>query len=346
MADCCLDEYTDHGHCGVLDPATGEVDNDATARALRRAGRGPGRRRRRRRGAQRDDGRPGGRHPRPRSTAAGHTETAVLAYAAKYASALYGPFRDAVDVTIAGGGDRRGLPAGPAQPARGPGRGRARRGRGSRHGHGQAGADLPRRARRRARAASTCPLAAYHVSGEYAMVKAAAAARLDRRPRRRPRAAHRGQAGRRRLRPHLLRRRGGRGARWLSRLPAPSSDAAPREASVRRAGAAGSSPAASTRRSARSARSAALPTSSPGARAPTCGTSTATGYIDFVQSYGASILGHAHPAVVAAVTDAAAARARPSARRPRARSCWPRPSAPGCPAASRCGWSPRGPRPP
>ena len=55
---------------------------------------------------------------------AGHTDVAILAYAAKYASALYGPFRDAVDVTIAGGGDRKALPAGLAQPPRGAGRGR------------------------------------------------------------------------------------------------------------------------------------------------------------------------------------------------------------------------------
>ena len=63
MADLCVDEYTDHGHCGML-TADGEVDNDATLEPLR-AGRGrPGRRRGRHRGAQRDDGRPGRRHPR------------------------------------------------------------------------------------------------------------------------------------------------------------------------------------------------------------------------------------------------------------------------------------------
>ena len=63
MADCCLDEYTDHGHCGVLTP-DGEVDNDATHRALRPRRRRPGRGRRPRRRAERDDGRPGRRHPR------------------------------------------------------------------------------------------------------------------------------------------------------------------------------------------------------------------------------------------------------------------------------------------
>ena len=82
---------------------------------------------------------------------------AILAYAAKYASALYGPFRDAVDGAIAGGGDRRATSR-TRQPARGAGRGRPRCGRGRRHRDGQAGADsldviaavrAVRRARRR-----------------------------------------------------------------------------------------------------------------------------------------------------------------------------------------------------
>ena len=63
MADCCLDEFTDHGHCGVVDPATGTVDNDATPPALRRAGPGPGGRRGRRHRPQRHDGRAGGGRP-------------------------------------------------------------------------------------------------------------------------------------------------------------------------------------------------------------------------------------------------------------------------------------------
>ena len=71
-----------------------------------------------------------------------------------------------------------------------------------------------------------------------------------------------------------------------------------------------------------------------------------TRYIDLVQSYGAVLLGHAHPAVTEAVATRPRRAARRSARRPRARSCWPRPSANGCPAASRCGWSPRAPRRP
>lgn len=100
MADLCLDEFTDHGHCGVLD-AAGLVDNDATleryasmAHAQARAG------------AQvlglsgMMDGQVG--HVRAALDAAGATDTLLLAYAAKYASAFYGPFRDAVESTLVG----------------------------------------------------------------------------------------------------------------------------------------------------------------------------------------------------------------------------------------------------
>ena len=106
MADCCLDEYTDHGHCGVL-TATGEVDNDATIVLYARAA-----------VAQADAGAhvvaPSGMMDgeveaiRQALDQSGHADVAILAYSAKYASALYGPFRDAVDVHIAGGGDRKG----------------------------------------------------------------------------------------------------------------------------------------------------------------------------------------------------------------------------------------------
>ena len=110
QADLCLDEFTDHGHCGVLTPA-GAVDNDATlvryAEMAARAG-GGGRPRRR---AQRHDGRPGRARPgRPRRR--GRDDVAVLAYAAKYASAFYGPFRDAVESQLEG--DRRTYQMDPA----------------------------------------------------------------------------------------------------------------------------------------------------------------------------------------------------------------------------------------
>lgn len=100
MADLCLDEFTDHGHCGVLD-ADGAVDNDATleryaemAVAQARAGAhvvGP---------SGMMDGQV--RVVRQGLDAAGHHDVAVLAYTAKYASAYYGPFREAVGSTLTG----------------------------------------------------------------------------------------------------------------------------------------------------------------------------------------------------------------------------------------------------
>ena len=100
MADLCLDEFTDHGHCGVLD-AQGGVDNDATldryaAMALAQA----------RAGAEvvglsgMMDGQVG--HVRSALDAAGFTDVVVLAYAAKYTSGLYGPFREAVNSSLVG----------------------------------------------------------------------------------------------------------------------------------------------------------------------------------------------------------------------------------------------------
>jgi porphobilinogen synthase len=105
MSDLCLDEYTTHGHCGVLD-ARGKVDNDRTlvryqllAQSLARAGV--------------DMVAPSGMMDhqvaaiREALDDADAAECGILAYSAKYASALYGPFREAVDVRIADGGDRR-----------------------------------------------------------------------------------------------------------------------------------------------------------------------------------------------------------------------------------------------
>ncbi|HWH34909.1 MAG TPA: porphobilinogen synthase [Acidimicrobiales bacterium] len=171
MADLCLDEYTDHGHCGVL-TATGEVDNDATlARYAEVAV------------AQAEAGvdvvAPSGMMDgqvgaiRTALEAGGHHQVAILAYAAKYASALYGPFREAVDVTIAGGGDRRSYQQDP---------------RNAREARAEVGLDVAEGADMvMVKPALACldiiaavaaevdvPVAAYHVSGEYAMVKAAA----------------------------------------------------------------------------------------------------------------------------------------------------------------------------
>ena len=171
IADLCVDEYTDHGHCGIVDES-GEVDNDATLELYEQIA-----------VAQADAGAdivaPSGMMDgqvmaiRDALDDVGHEMTAVLAYAAKYASALYGPFRDAVDVTIADGGDRKGY---------------QQDWRNSREALEEIRADVGEGADiimvkpalayldvlTRARAELDIPLAAYHVSGEYAMVKAAA----------------------------------------------------------------------------------------------------------------------------------------------------------------------------
>ena len=172
MADLCVDEYTDHGHCGLLDQ-NGSVDNDTTLELYVRAA-----------VAQADAGAavtaPSGMMDgqvaaiRTALDDAGHQQTAILAYAAKYASALYGPFRDAVDVEIADGGDRKGYQQDPPN---------AREAMVEVIGDVEQGADMvmvkPALAYldviAETRATVDVPVAAYHVSGEYAMVQAAAA---------------------------------------------------------------------------------------------------------------------------------------------------------------------------
>ena len=172
IADLCLDEYTDHGHCGVLTD-DGEVDNDATLELYQRvalaqaeAGAdmvGP---------SGMMDGQVGAiRQVLDRN---GHESLPIMAYSAKYASAEYGPFRDAVDVTITGGGNRKGYQQDPAN---------AREAMTEIELDIAEGADIimvkPALAYldviAAARARFDLPLAAYHVSGEYAMLKAAAA---------------------------------------------------------------------------------------------------------------------------------------------------------------------------
>ncbi len=172
MADCCLDEFTDHGHCGVLDPSTGDVDNDATLQLYARLAR-----------LQAESGAdvvaPSGMMDgqvgaiRAGLDDAGFGDTAILAYAAKFASALYGPFRDAAGVTIAGGGHRRSYQQDPAN---------------GREALAEVDLDVAEGADAvmvkpaltnldivaAVRARVEVPVAAYHVSGEYAMVKAAA----------------------------------------------------------------------------------------------------------------------------------------------------------------------------
>ena len=170
MADLCIDEYTDHGHCGVV-TITGEVDNDATLEIYAEAA-----------VAQADAGAdvvaPSGMMDgqvmviRDALDDQSFERVSILAYAAKYASGLYGPFRDAVDVTIAGGGDRKGY---------------QQDFRNGREAMEEIRADIAEGADMvmvkpavtyldliaRARMEVDVPLAAYHVSGEYSMIKAA-----------------------------------------------------------------------------------------------------------------------------------------------------------------------------
>jgi porphobilinogen synthase len=171
MADLCLDEYTDHGHCGVVDDR-GQVDNDATIDLYARVAIAQAE-------AGADVVAPSGMMDgqvaaiRDALDDSSFEQVAILAYGAKYASALYGPFREAVDVTIAGGGDRKAYQQDP---------------RNAREALEEIRADLAEGADvvmvkpavayldvlAAVRAEVDVPVAAYHVSGEYAMVKAAA----------------------------------------------------------------------------------------------------------------------------------------------------------------------------
>ena len=169
MADTCLDEFTSHGHCGVLD-ARGRVDNDATVDAYVRLA-----------VAQADAGAhvvgPSGMMDgqvlaiRSGLDQAGYADVSILAYAAKYASAFYGPFREAVGSSLRG--DRRTYQQDPAN---------------RREGLRETLLDLAEGADMvmvkpashyldvlaDVAAASDVPVAAYQVSGEYAMIAAAA----------------------------------------------------------------------------------------------------------------------------------------------------------------------------
>jgi porphobilinogen synthase len=173
MADLCLDEYTDHGHCGVLGPG-GEVLNDETLELYQKIATAQA-------GAGVDVVAPSGMMDgqvaaiRAALDGAGADQVAILAYSAKYASALYGPFRDAVDVTIAGGGDRRAY----QQDTRNRREALLEIAQDISEGAdmimvkpAMTSLDVLSAVRRRVQV----PLAAYHVSGEYAMVQAAAAA--------------------------------------------------------------------------------------------------------------------------------------------------------------------------
>ena len=172
MSDLCVDEYTSHGHCGVLNK-NGDVDNDATLdiycrAALAQASAGAH--------VVAPSGMMDGQVGAIRSAldGAGFSDVVIMAYSAKYASGLYGPFRDAVDVQIQGGGNRKGY----QQDWR-----NAREALREVHADIEQGADIvmvkPALSYldviSAVRAQVDVPVAAYHVSGEYAMIKAAAA---------------------------------------------------------------------------------------------------------------------------------------------------------------------------
>ena len=172
IADCCLDEYTDHGHCGVL-REDGSVDNDATLELYARIAVSQA-------AAGADMVAPSGMMDgqvgaiRSALDSAGFADTAILAYSAKYATVLYGPFREAADCAPRSG-DRRGY-----QMDTGNAREAVR----------EALLDVAEGADMvmvkpaltcldviaRVRAAVEVPLAAYNVSGEYAMISHAARA--------------------------------------------------------------------------------------------------------------------------------------------------------------------------
>lgn len=172
MADLCVDEYTSHGHCGIIDDK-GCVDNDATLEvyvkaALAQAAAGAH--------VVAPSGMMDGQVAAIRAglDGGGFSDIAIMGYSAKYASALYGPFRDAVDVQISGGGNRKGY---------------QQDWRNSREALTEVAADIEQGADivmvkpalayldviAAVRAMTNLPLAAYHVSGEYSMLKAAAA---------------------------------------------------------------------------------------------------------------------------------------------------------------------------
>jgi porphobilinogen synthase len=170
MADLCLDEFTDHGHCGLL-AADGTVDNDATLQvyaemALAQAAAGVD--------LVGPSGMMDGQVAAVRAAldGAGHTAVAILAYSAKYASSFYGPFREAVDSSLQG--DRRTYQQDGGNVV---------------EGVREALLDVAEGADivmvkpalpyldvvRAVREAVDVPVAAYNISGEYAMVEAAAA---------------------------------------------------------------------------------------------------------------------------------------------------------------------------
>ena len=217
ITDVCLCEYTSHGHCGFV--RDGEVDNDITLELLAKTAISHAE-------AGADvvapsdmmDGRVG--MIRHQLDEEGHPDTAIIAYSRQVRVGLLRPVPRGgrVDARV-----RRPprLPDGPGERPRGAARGAARRRGGRRHGDGQARAPVPRRDPPRSSDETEMPIAAYQVSGEYSMLKAAAEQRLDRRARRGARDADRDPPRGRRRDPHLLREGGRRVAGVTAEAPQP-----------------------------------------------------------------------------------------------------------------------------
>ena len=287
MADDCLDEYTDHGHCGLLTSA-GEVDNDATLEryasiAIAQASAGadviaP---------SGMMDGQVGAIRAALDET--GNDDIAILAYAAKYASALYGPFRDAAECAPQFG-DRRGYQMDPPNAREALDETALDIGEGADMVMVKPALAVPRR---RASAARRLRRPRVGVPRERRVLDAQGGCRsgLARRRCRGTRGGHLDQARRRRLRAHLLRTRAGR-TPLVSSLFTRAQACIPGgvDSPVRSFASVGGDPFFVAR-----AEGAHL-FDTDGRR-----------YVDYVQSWGASILGHAYPAVVEAVQRAAAA---------------------------------------
>ena len=321
VTDVCLCEYTAHGHCGVI--RDGEVANDETLELLARtavshvdAGADAV--------APSDmmDGRVGAiREVLP--------ETPIVAYAAKYASAFYGPFRDVAESTPSFG-DRRGYQMDPANV---------------REALRECELDLAEGADvlmvkpalpyldviRAVRERFDCPVAAYNVSGEYAMVKAAAAAgHLDERAGG-ARVADGDQARRRRPRLLLL----DEGSRHVALRQ--HSDLARRAEKLIPGGV--NSPV-------RAMRSVGLdePVFMRSGSGSTIEDVDGNRYVDWVMSWGPLVFGHADEETLDGDRRRRRSAGRPSARRPRPRSSSPPRSSTPCRRSRWCGSSPPAPR--
>ena len=266
----------------------------------------------------------------------GLTDTAILAYSAKFASAFYGPFRDAAHSTPSEG-DRKGYQMDPAN---------------GNEAVREALLDIEEGADvvmvkpalpyldvlRRLRSETLVPLAAYQVSGEYAMLEAAAARGLLDRRAARARGADRDPPGRRRPRDHLLRRRGGRVALGSTHRRPSRRGCSRRRVRLMPGGV--SSPVRAMRSVGRD-----YPLFLARGAGGEVWDADGNRYVDWVQSWGPLIAGPRASGRGRGGDRGGRERARRSARRPSSSSSWRGRPARRCPRSSRCGSCRRAPRP-